>query len=216
MSAHSDYVLGIDRSAGISASEPSVYYSRTAQPSVEPIDINDAVRHLQLAAGDDNSYIQTLISVARDVAERTTGRAMLTQSWSACMSGWPTGGCVLLTVTPVASVASVQYYAEGETSLTTLDAGNYILATGVTPAALVFNEDFDAPALASRPDAVRINFVAGAATPNAVDPSLRHAVRILLRHYYDNPEAAASGSFSELPFSLRHLLESHRVAGWVA
>lgn len=194
----------------------AIYYTRTAQPAVEPISLDEAVRHLQLAAGDDNAYVQALIGVARDVAERATGRAMLTQSWTASMADWPAGGTVPLTVAPLASVASVQYYAEGETELTTLDASNYVVATGTSPAMVVFNEDFDAPSLAARPDAVRINFVAGSTTSSAIDPSLKHAVRILLRHYYDNPEAAASGSFSELPFGLRHLLESHRVAGWVA
>lgn len=193
-----------------------VYYTRTVAPTVEPLTLDEAMRQLQVGAGEDNAYIQTLIAVARDVAERATGRAMLTQTWLATSPDWPVCGLLPLSVAPVATVSSVRYYADGETSLTTLDPSNYVVSTGTSPTVIVFDQDFDKPDLAKRPDAVQVTFVAGNTTASAVDPSLKHAVRILLRHYYDNPEAAATGNFSELPFSLRHLLESHRASGWVA
>lgn len=211
---YTDYALGRYRPQ---YPTPSVYYSRSVAPTVEPLTVDEAVRHLQIAVGDDNGYIQLLIGVARDVAEKATGRAMLTQTWIATLGDWPV--CprqVSINVAPVATIASVKYYADGETILTTVDPANYVLASTVTPAVVVFNDDWTLPDLAKRPDAVQITFTAGVANPVLVDPALKHAVRILVRHYYDNPEAAATGNFSELPFGLRHLLESHRVAGWVA
>lgn len=200
----------------VGSPEQRVYYSRTVAPTVEPLSIDEAVRQLQLAVGDDNAYIQSLISVARDVAENATGRALMSSTWLAATCSFPSSGLLSLAVTPVSAVSSIKYYSDGETSLTTLDPSNYIVTTAVSPAVIIFDEDFIAPSLASRPDAVQITFTAGAATANLIPPSLKHALRILVRHYYDHPEMMATGAASELPMHLRDLLYQNRVSGWVA
>ena len=193
-----------------------IHYSRTTAPTVEPLSMDEAVRQCQTTVGDDNNYINGLIALARDVTENATGRALMTSTWLAAFEEWPECGRVELIVAPVSAIVTVKYYADGETSLTTVSSGNYTLATAVSPATLTFDEDFDFPALANRPDAVQVAFTAGASTPAAVAPSLKHALRILVRHYYDHPEAVVSGTQEELPMGIRHLLESNRVSGWVA
>ena len=193
-----------------------VHYTRTVAPTSEAISVDEAVRHLQLAVGDDNSYIQTLIGVARDVSENATGRAVMTSTWLGVMACWPACDAIPLTVGPLTSVSSVKYYAEGETNLTTVDPSNYVVSTSTNPAMVVFTDDFDAPVLANRPDAVQVTFIAGSANPSLVPPSLKHAMRVLIRHYYDHPDAVTNASFTELPFGVRHLLESNRISGWVA
>jgi len=198
------------------SSESRVYYTRTSGPSVEPLTLDEAVRHLQLAVGDDNAYVQSLIQVARDVAEGQTGRALMNSTWLAATGEWPRCGLLAISVAPLSAVTFVKYYAEGDTVLTTLSASEYVVATAVTPAVIVFGETFTRPSLAARPDAVQITFTAGAANPTLVDPSLKHALRILVRHYYDHPEAVAERTFTDLPYGIQHLLLSNRVAGWVA
>lgn len=204
-------------SGGASVADSSrIYYTRTAGPTAEPITLDDAVRHLQLAVGDDNSYVQSLIQVARDVTEGQTGRALMSSTWLAATGEWPRCDLLALSVAPLTAVTAVRYYAEGATTLTTLSASEYVVATAVTPAVIVFGETFTRPALAMRPDAVQITFTAGEANPSLVDPSLKHALRILVRHYYDHPEAVGEKSFTDLPYNLQHLLLSNRVSGWVA
>jgi len=211
---YSDMLL--TRGWPVAASETArVHYSRTVAPTSEALTVDEAVRHLQLAAGDDTGYVSSLISVARDVAENATGRALMTSTWLGVTGCWPACGMLPLSVGPITAISSVKYYAEGETSLTTVDAADYVVSTATTPAVIVFGEDFDAPTLADRPDAVQVTFVAGAANPTQVPPALKHALRILIRHYYDHPDAVDNASFNELPFGLRHLLESNRIAGWV-
>jgi len=194
-----------------------MFYTRTVAPTSEPLTLDEATRHLQLGCTDDSGYIAGLIQVARDVAEGATGRALVTSTWLGVCEDWPSDGRLQLAVAPVTAISSVKYYADGETTLTTVSGGNYILSTAVSPAVLSFDEDFDFPALANRPDAVQVTFVAGSATAASVPPSLKHALRVLVRHYYDNPGAVAGGgNTEELPMGLRHLLESNRVCGWVA
>ena len=212
---YTDLALGIS-TLSVARDSNRTYYTRTVGPSSEPLSLDEAVRHLQLAVGNDNSYITSLIQVARDVSENATGRALMTSTWVAACRSWPCNSLMELTVSPVSAIASVKYYADGETTLTTLDSANYSLATTVAPAVVIFDEDFDAPDLADRPDAVQVTFTAGAATTAAIPPSMKHAVRLLLRHYYDHPEAVNDTKGAELPYGIKHLLDSNRISGWVA
>jgi len=193
-----------------------MHFTRSTAATSEPMTVDEAIRTLQLAVSDDNSYIQALIQVARDVAENATGRALISSTWVGVCEQWPNSGRIELSVAPVSAVSSVKYYADGASALTTVDGANYTVSTGVMPAVITLGDSFSYPSLANRPDAIQVTFTAGYANDTAVPPALKYAVRILLRHYYDNPEAAATGNFNELPFGLRHLLESHRVCGWVA
>ena len=79
---YTDLAMGV---MGITTSMDAnrTYYTRTVAPTSEPLTLDEAVRHLQLAVGDDNSYITSLIQVARDVSENATGRALMTSTWIA-------------------------------------------------------------------------------------------------------------------------------------
>ncbi len=193
-----------------------IHYTRTVAPTSEPLTIDEAARQLQIAVGDDNAHITTLIQVARDVVENGTGRALMASTWVGVCAEWPECGDIYLTVAPISAVASVKYYADGDTVLTTVDSADYVVSTLVQPAQITFDDDFEYPALANRPDAVQVTFTAGATNPRNVPPSCRHAVAILVRHYYDNPSAVSVASVNELPQHLQSLLQQNRVAGWVA
>jgi len=192
-----------------------IHYSRTVAPTIEPLSLDEALRHLQIGNIGDNDYIQGLIKVAREVTENATGRALMSSTWLAVCEDWPSNFRQELIVAPVNAISHVKYYADGSDTLTTVSASNYTFSSAVSPATLTFDDDFAFPSLANRPDAVQITFTAGATTTAAVPPTLKHALRILVRHYWDNPEAVANGKTEDLPFGLRHLLESNRVSGWV-
>lgn len=212
---YTDLALGLT-TINTASDSNRTYYTRTIGPTAEPLSLDEAVRHLQLAVGNDNSYITSLIQVARDVSENATGRALMASTWVAACHSWPCNSIMSLTVSPVSAISSVKYYADGDTALTTLDPSNYSLATTISPAVVIFDEDFDAPDLADRPDAIQVTFTAGAATTAAIPPSMKHAVRLILRHYYDHPEAINDTKGVELPFGIKHLLDSNRISGWVA
>jgi len=55
-------------------------YLKTA-PTVEPITLDEAKLHLKIDGADDNALITALITTARDLAERETHRAFITQTW---------------------------------------------------------------------------------------------------------------------------------------
>lgn len=50
-------------------------------PSIEPITLDEAKLHLKVDSADDNALITALITTARELAERETKRAFITQIW---------------------------------------------------------------------------------------------------------------------------------------
>lgn len=197
------------------AGDMRVSCSRVTSPTLEAVTLPTVQTHLRVASNDETAYLQDLIAVARELVENFTGRALMTSTWLAVCRNWPWGNLLPLSIAPVASITHIKYYAAGATTLTTLDAANYSLTSGVNPAQIVFVEGFSAPSLADRPDAVQVTFVAGATAAASVPPTLKHALLITISNFYERRAAVEDVKFSELPFGLRHLLESNRVAGWV-
>lgn len=196
-------------------------YTITTQPSAEPVSTQEAVAFLR-SSGDasETATIAALIATAREMVEDFTGRCLLTTQFLCVASDFAggeitwSGNELALDRSPLVSVQSVSYIAEGATTPTTMDAADYTAITTTTPGRVLFLGDL--PALAERPDAVRVAFTAGAATPEAIKASLRHALLLLVAHLYENRAAALEKSMNEIPLGLRHLLESHRVGGFVA
>lgn len=58
-------------------------------PAVEPITLDEAKLHLKVDGADDNALISALITTARQLAERETGRAFITQTWEMYMDAAP-------------------------------------------------------------------------------------------------------------------------------
>jgi uncharacterized phiE125 gp8 family phage protein len=58
-------------------------------PTVEPISLDEAKLHLKVDGADDNALITALITTARQLAERETGRAFITQTWQMYLDAAP-------------------------------------------------------------------------------------------------------------------------------
>jgi len=56
---------------------------------VEPITLDEAKLHLKVDGSDDNTLISALITTARQLAERETGRVFITQTWQMYLDAAP-------------------------------------------------------------------------------------------------------------------------------
>lgn len=174
----------------------------------EPISISLARSHLRLETDggvhpDDDLITSVYIPAARDYIERHTGRRMITQTLLATMPGFPAS--IDLPVVPVASVSSIAYY-DSDNSSQTLSASAYALDADEWGARIVLNDGFSWPSVYSRPDAVRVTFVAGAST---VAPGLLHAMLILLGHAYENREAVVDAALEEMPYAVQSAIGTY-------
>jgi len=73
----------------------------TAAPSVEPISRAEAKAHLRIDASDEDSLLSSLITAGRMFVERTLSLALITETWSFYLDGWPRSGTIALPIQPV-------------------------------------------------------------------------------------------------------------------
>lgn len=173
------------------------------------VSVAEAKAHLRVLHSDDDTYIGSLVAAAQDwvAGEKSwLGRSVISQTWELTLSSFPVDRTDI-PKPPLVSVDGVFYTpadggAEVEiTTFRTLDAG---VANGgyILPAK---NESW--PATDGEPGSVRIEFTAGFST---VPPSIKHAVLLMIGHWYENREAATETKMSDLPMAVDALLYPYR------
>lgn len=188
---------------------------RVTDAATEPVTLAEASAWLRVDSSDDASEITTLITTARQMVEDATGRALISQTWRLRQSEWPVA-VIELPASPLVSVESVKYYPADGSAQATLSSASYHVLTDAEPGLVVLKADYDWPDIADRPDAVEVNFTAGYADADAVPRTLRHAVLLLIAHLYENRSPVNVGNIvTEVPITIKHLLESQRVGGWI-
>lgn len=159
--------------------------TRTVDPIVEPVSLDEAKRHLRRLDSYEDTTIQEYVTAARAWCEGYLGQSFVTQTWEYKLDKWPCGE-VELPKGPVLAVSSVTYVASGSTA-TTLSSTAYIVSTGsngrVAPA---YGTSW--PTTLKRPDAITITYQAGygtsaastdsAASAAAVPGTIKSAVKI--------------------------------------
>ncbi len=189
---------------------------RVTDAATEPVTLAEAQAWLRVDSSDDATEITTLITTARQAVENFTGRALISQTWRLRQSNWGDGAVIELPASPLISVESVKYYPADGSAQATLSSSYYHVLTDAEPGLVVLKADYDWPDIADRPDAVEVNFTAGYADADAVPKTLRHAVLLLLAHLYENRGPVNVGNIvTEVPITIKHLLESQRVGGWI-
>lgn len=184
-------------------------------PAEEPVSLAEAKSHLRVEVSDDDSYITSLIQVAREMAENILRRALITQTWKLVLDEFPSGDEIELPLPPLQSVSSVKYTPNGS-SQQTFDAGNYIVDTASEPGRIVLKSDKSWPGDTLEAAAgVEVTFVCGYGDAGADVPlSIRQAMLLLIGHFYESREAVIIGTITrELPLGAKRLLWPYRVFG---
>jgi uncharacterized phiE125 gp8 family phage protein len=155
---------------------------RTVEPAVEPVSVAEAKARLRIGHDSEDELIGSLIAAARDEVERTTGRALIAQSWRLSLDGWPRCGPVLLRRGPVTQILSITVFGrEGEA--TVLAPDSYLADLDSAPARLHLDDPAD-PAVAL--NGIEIDFAAGYGEAGADVPDiLKRAIMLLVGHWYE-------------------------------
>lgn len=181
-------------------------------PAAEPLSLADARDFLRVAHDDDDDAIAALIAAARLHIEAHTRRALITQNWRLVRDCWPASGTLTLLPAPVRALEAVRLLAV-DGAAQELDLGALVLDASAAPARLRFARD--ALAQPARPFAgIEIDIEAGyGAAATDVPAPLRHAIRLLVAHWYENRALVkASGEVAAIPASVLSLAAPYRVA----
>lgn len=192
-------------------------------PTQEPVTLDDVLAFMRVDESDNPALVESLLVAAREKVERTTNRALLTQTWLLTLSAWPAGHgyagrLIELDRSPLASVTSVKYYPADGSAQQTLAAEAYHTLARPQPGVLCLRSGWTWPALADRPDAVEVTFVAGVEKPSDVPERIKQAIRMLVAYWHDmNRTGVNIGNIvNQLPDHWDDIILQHRVGGWIA
>lgn len=180
-------------------------YLKTA-PTFEPVTLDEAKAHLRVTHADDDTYITGLISVARAHVERYANIAIPAQTWAWTMDKWPAFP-VDVPKPPLIAVTAFSYTdQEGNTYI--IDAGDYTVDAERWPGRLYYE-----PPAVTLADigGVKIEFQAGYADPAAIPADIKHAILLLIGHWYENREDVSPERLQQVPRCVDALLDPWRV-----
>jgi uncharacterized phiE125 gp8 family phage protein len=179
-------------------------------PPAAVLSLEQLRRHCKIdppdSANDADDDLEAALAAAHAFAQHHTGISIGSQTLELALDEFPEAG-ILLPQGPVTSITSVSYVdAAGATQ--TLAGSAYSLDDYSTPQWLLPAVDTDWPATYATANAVKVRYLAGAAT---IDGAAAQAIRLLAGLYFDNRNAADKGQMFDVPFGVKALLDTVKV-----
>ena len=187
--------------------------TRTTQPAVEPVTLTEAKAHLRVDTSDDDAYIGTLITAARQWVEEYLDRTLVNTQWTMRLDAFPFE--IELPRPPIASAGTATAvavtYTLGDDSTTTLSTSSYRVDRMSTPGVVRQLRNGTWPANLDDYNAVSVTWWAGyGASGASVPAAIRHAILMLCSHWYETRGATVSTGAvpQDVPFGVRSLLDA--------
>lgn len=181
----------------------------TTAPAAEPWTLDEAKEHLRVTHNEEDGYITRLIVAARRKVERDTGRALVTQGVTLYLDAFP--AVIWLPRPPLQAITgNVLHYRN--------TAGDWAEFTGYqvdaksTPARVAPKRNYSWPSAYREMAAIKVVYTCGYGNAAAVPTDLRHALLVLLAHWFEIREAVtyARGS-TRVPLSYGALISDYLV-----
>ena len=189
--------------------------TRATGPAVEPLTVAEAKLHLRVDISDDDAYIGTLITAAREWVEAYLDRTLITTQLILRAAEFPTEELELARPPMVASgtaTAVVITYTLADTTTATLSTALYRVDRTSTPGnvAPIINGTWPSDVIEDA-NAVAVTYWAGyGPTSASVPATIRHAMLMLIGHWYDRRSAVLTGTISKpIEFAVESLLASN-------
>ena len=184
--------------------------SRTSEPAKLAVGLQEAKAHLRIPDSDvaDDPLIEGMLRTAILQCEAFTGRALITQTWTAYLDYWPSDyasediwegyrdGAETQLFTPLRAIELNHSPLQSVTSITTYDdadsgtayaSANYFVDTASTPGRLVLRNSAAMPITTRAANGIEIVYVAGYGDDQGdVPQSLRDGILRYVAHAYEH------------------------------
>ncbi len=188
----------------------------TTEPTSEPVTLAEAKAHCRATdLTDDDTYISALIKTARETAEKSTQRRLMTTILAARYENWPGAYNATefwLPGPPLASVQSVAYI-DADGNMQTWGSSNYIVDIYSAPGRLKAANGVSYPGLGpGQFNPITIAYTAGYASAGAVPQSIKEGIMLLVGLWYGAREDAGTVQLKPIPMGAQRLFNQCKVA----
>jgi uncharacterized phiE125 gp8 family phage protein len=178
-------------------------------PAAEPWTVAEAKSFLRVENDDDDAVIGALIAAARGQVEALTRRGLMTQTWRLVLDRWPGDGRIAPRLAPLRSVTAARVY-DAANDAGGIDVERFVVDTAAN---VIAAPRWSLPPPGRGTAGIELDIEVGFGDNAADVPDvLRHAVRTLVAHWYENRGLAAIGaSVAMLPGSVSAMIAAYRV-----
>ena len=148
-------------------------------PSTEPLTLAEVKLFLRIDGDAEDALLNTLTTVAREMAEKYLAKMLITQSWQ-MKQAYVAGQNIPLSPSPVQSISEVTIEFNGQQS--TLDSSEYELAIG----------DVLALKTQIQADTLSVTMVSGYGAAEDIPGPIRQGVLHCISYLYHHREETAS------------------------
>jgi uncharacterized phiE125 gp8 family phage protein len=185
-------------------------------PSVEPVTMTEAKRHLRLTTDDHNLLIERLLKAARRQVEANINRALIQRTLEMKFNDFTDD--MQLWYPPLQSVTSVKYIDTAGVEQT-LSTDVYDVDTASEPGRITLAYNQSWPSIRDQVDAVIIRYVAGYDTAGTspddytanIPPQAIMAILLLIGHWFRHAEAVTDVPLMPTPMAFDAVLASLRI-----
>lgn len=165
----------------------------TSGPAVEPVTLDEVKAHLRIDGNAEDVLLSSLILTSRLHVEAALDIALIDQTWTLQLDRWPKACEVEIPLSPLHAITSVRV-KDASGNWSTVPPTSYLTDVASRPARLIFNAA-GKPVPGTRAAGIEIAFSAGfGGTASSVPAPLRHAINLLVAHWYEHRDAAEAGS----------------------
>jgi uncharacterized phiE125 gp8 family phage protein len=187
--------------------------TRTVEPAEEPVTLAEAKAHLRVDDTTEDAYISALITAARVHAESHTERQFITATYQLRLDEFPRRCSDIVRLPrPLLIAVSAIAYTDEDGVAQTLDPSLYQVDAASLPGRVMPAYGAVWPTTQEILNAVTITFTAGYGAAAAVPLPIKHAIKLLASHWFENREPVVVGTItSEVPMTVKALLGPYRV-----
>lgn len=179
-------------------------------PSGLALELQTVKEHLRKDTDDEDALIEALIATATEWVETFTARALLTQTWDALWDCVPEAGYLRLPKSPVASITHVKYVDTAGTQ-TTWPTQEWQADIASEPARIVPAYGYCWPVMRHQLHPLEVRYVTGYGEAADIPAGIRHAMLLIIGHWYEHRESVSDFQTFGVPLSSEHLLWRFRV-----
>jgi uncharacterized phiE125 gp8 family phage protein len=178
-------------------------------PAAEPWSVADAKAYLRVEHGDDDALIASLIAAARGHVEELTRRALLTQRWRFVLDRWPLDGRLSLPMGPLRGLIAARVF-DAANNAHSIDLATFVVDTAAN---VIASPCWSLPLPGRFTAGIELDVELGfGANAGDVPDALRHAIRMLVAHWYENRGVVAVGAgVALLPAGVTALIAPYRM-----